>query len=167
MERVVWGEGLQWHFTPNSNSIQRMLFCVHYLRRCHITSTRSPCRSNCIPGTPYVFISPLLSTSLIVLSELEIYSNRFFVYYFILLFLCITFYRLLFRFCIQLYRSRGGNFRTVLYLGSTENIAELYHEMTSDALPDTGYWDTSTQPPMPSSLPVVLIWESRSKPLIT
>ena len=52
MERVVWGEGLQWHFTPNSNSIQRMLFCVHYLRRCHITSTRSPCRSNCIPGTP-------------------------------------------------------------------------------------------------------------------
>lgn len=29
-----------------------MLFCVHYLRRCHITSTRSPCRSNCIPGTP-------------------------------------------------------------------------------------------------------------------
>ena len=37
---------------PNSNSIQRMLFCVHYLRRCHITSTRSPCRSNCIPGTP-------------------------------------------------------------------------------------------------------------------
>ena len=27
-------------------------FVVHYLRRCHITSTRSPCRSNCIPGTP-------------------------------------------------------------------------------------------------------------------
>lgn len=55
----IWNElfgerayGLQWHFTPNSNSIQRMLFCVHYLRRCHITSTRSPCRSNCIPGTP-------------------------------------------------------------------------------------------------------------------
>ena len=84
-----------------------------------------------------VFYFSLLSTSLIVLSELEIYSNRFFVYYFILLFLCITFYRLLFRFCIQLYRSRGGNFRTVLYLGSTENIAELYHEMTSDAT--TGY----------------------------
>ena len=57
-----------------------------------------------------VFYFSLLSTSLIVLSELEIYSNRFFVYYFILLFLCITFYRLLFRFCIQLYRSRGGNF---------------------------------------------------------
>lgn len=66
-----------------------------------------------------VFYFSLLSTSLIVLSELEIYSNRFFVYYFILLFLCITFYRLLFRFCIQLYRSRGGNFRTVLYFNTS------------------------------------------------
>ena len=44
-----------------------------------------------------------------------------------------TFYRLLFRFCIQLYRSRGGNFRTVLYLGSTENIAELYGLESSPA----------------------------------
>ena len=71
-----------------------------------------------------VFYFSLLSTSLIVLSELEIYSNRFFVYYFILLFLCITFYRLLFRFCIQLYRSRGGNFRTVLYLGKPEQTID-------------------------------------------
>ena len=71
-----------------------------------------------------VFYFSLLSTSLIVLSELEIYSNRFFVYYFILLFLCITFYRLLFLFCIQLYRSRGGNFRTVLYLGKPEQTID-------------------------------------------
>lgn len=101
-----------------------------------------------------VFYFSLLSTSLIVLSELEIYSNRFFVYYFILLFLCITFYRLLFRFCIQLYRSRGGNFRTVLYLGSTENIAELYHEMTSDATTGyrvLGYFDTTPNAKFPAS----------------
>lgn len=30
-----------------------------------------------------------------VLSELEIYSKRFFIYYFILLILCITVYRLI------------------------------------------------------------------------
>lgn len=57
-----------------------------------------------------VFYFSFLSTGLMVLSELEIYSKRFFIYYFILLILCITVYRLLFRFCIQLYRSHGGNF---------------------------------------------------------
>ena len=87
-----------------------------------------------------VFYFSFLSTGLMVLSELEIYSKRFFIYYFILLILCITVYRLLFRFCIQLYRSHGGNFRTVLYLGSTENIAELYHEMTSDACNYCNYY---------------------------
>jgi putative colanic acid biosynthesis UDP-glucose lipid carrier transferase len=89
-----------------------------------------------------------------VLSELEIYSKRFFIYYFILLILCITVYRLLFRFCIQLYRSHGGNFRTVLYLGSTENIAELYHEMTSDATTGyrvLGYFDTTPNAKFPAS----------------
>ncbi len=93
-------------------------------------------------------------TGLMVLSELEIYSKRFFIYYFILLILCITVYRLLFRFCIQLYRSHGGNFRTVLYLGSTENIAELYHEMTSDATTGyrvLGYFDTTPNAKFPAS----------------
>ena len=81
-------------------------------------------------------------------------SKRFFIYYFILLILCITVYRLLFRFCIQLYRSHGGNFRTVLYLGSTENIAELYHEMTSDATTGyrvLGYFDTTPNAKFPAS----------------
>lgn len=31
---------------------QRMLFCMHYFRRCHTASSGSPCRPNCIPGTP-------------------------------------------------------------------------------------------------------------------
>lgn len=102
-----------------------------------------------------------------VLSELEIYSKRFFIYYFILLILCITVYRLLFRFCIQLYRSHGGNFRTVLYLGSTENIAELYHEMTSDATTGyrvLGYFDTTPNAKFPASCTYL---GNRSKPLTT
>ena len=101
-----------------------------------------------------VFYFSFLSTGLMVLSELEIYSKRFFIYYFILLILCITVYRLLFRFCIQLYRSHGGNFRTVLYLGSTENIAELYHEMSSDATTGyrvLGYFDTTPNAKFPAS----------------
>ena len=112
-----------------------------------------------------VFYFSFLSTGLMVLSELEIYSKRFFIYYFILLILCITVYRLLFRFCIQLYRSHEG-FRTVSFW-KHRNIAELYHEMTSDATTGyrvLGYFDT---PPMPSSPPAVPIWENRSKPLTT
>ena len=101
-----------------------------------------------------VFYFSFLSTGLMVLSELEIYSKRFFIYYFILLILCITVYRLIFRYGIQLYRSHGGNFRTVLYLGSTENIAELYHEMSSDATTGyrvLGYFDTTPNAKFPAS----------------
>lgn len=101
-----------------------------------------------------IFFFSILSTSLLVFSEFEIDSKRFFIYYFILLTLCITIYRLLFRYIIQLYRSRGGNFRTVLYLGSTENIAELYHEMTFDSTSGyrvLGYFDTNPNAKFPAS----------------
>ena len=91
-----------------------------------------------------VFYFSFLSTGLMVLSELEIYSKRFFIYYFILLILCITVYRLLFRFCIQLYRSHGGNFRTVLYLGSTENIAELFRHHPQCQIPRQLYLSGKT-----------------------
>lgn len=96
----------------------------------------------------------LLSISLLVLSEFGIFSRRFFVFYFILLTVCLIFYRLFFRYCIQIYRSHGGNFRTVLYLGSTENIAELYHEMTSDSTSGyrvLGYFDTAPNAKFPAS----------------
>lgn len=101
-----------------------------------------------------VFYFSLLSVSLIVLSEFEIQSKRFFLYYFLLCTVCLIFYRLFFRFCIQLYRSHGGNYRTVLYLGSTENMAELYHEMASDATTGyrvLGYFDTAPNAKFPAS----------------
>lgn len=101
-----------------------------------------------------VFYFSLLSITLIVLSESEIHSSRFFVYYFALLVISLVFYRLFFRYCIQLYRSRGGNFRTVLYMGSTENMAELYYEMTSDKTSGyrvLGYFDTAPNAKFPAS----------------
>ena len=96
----------------------------------------------------------LLSICIVELSECSIHSNRFFIYYFILLTICLTIYRLFFRYCIQLYRSRGGNFRTVLYVGSTENMTELYHEMTSDKTSGyrvLGYFDTTPNAKFPAS----------------
>lgn len=95
----------------------------------------------------------LLSITLIVLSTSVIRSNRFFVYFFLLLLISLVFYRLFFRYCIQLYRSRGGNYRTVLYMGSTENIAELYHEMTSDKTSGyrvLGYFDIAPNAKFPA-----------------
>lgn len=100
-----------------------------------------------------VFYFSFLSTGLMVLSELEIYSKRFLsiIHSAHPLYHCLS---PAFRFCIQLYRSHGGNFRTVLYLGSTENIAELYHEMTSDATTGyrvLGYFDTTPNAKFPAS----------------
>lgn len=96
----------------------------------------------------------LLSVTLLVLSEIGIYSRRFFLSYFLLLAFCLVSYRLFFRYCIQRYRSRGGNFRTVVFLGSTENMAELYHEMVSDATTGyrvLGYFDTVPNAKFPAS----------------
>lgn len=96
----------------------------------------------------------LLSVCLMGLSEFEVNSNSFFIHYFFLLLVCLIGYRLFLRYCIQAYRSRGGNFRTVLYLGSTENIAELYHEMASDATTGyriLGYFDTAPNAKFPAN----------------
>lgn len=101
-----------------------------------------------------VFLFSLLSVTLLVLSDIEIQSRRFFLSYFLLLALCLVSYRLFFRYCIQHYRSRGGNSRTVVYLGSTENMAELYHEMSSNATTGyriLGYFDTAPNAKFPAS----------------
>lgn len=101
-----------------------------------------------------VFYFSVLSISLMALSGHEIPSTCFLINYFLLLILCITAYRLAFRYAIQQYRSRGGNFRTVIYLGSTENMAELYHEMTSDSTTGyrvLGYFDIQPNAKFPAS----------------
>lgn len=101
-----------------------------------------------------VFYFSLLSITLIVLSESEIRSKRFFVYYFALLVISLVFYRLFFRYCIRLYRCHGGNFRTVLYMGSTENMAELYYEMATNKTSGyrvLGYFDIAPNAKFPAS----------------
>lgn len=53
-----------------------------------------------------------------------------FIVYLMVVFVLITTYRLLLRFAIKRYRTRGGNLRFVVLVGSTENMRELYHELT-------------------------------------
>lgn len=62
---------------------------------------------------------------------------RFFISFFIVLAIALISFRLFFHSCIQAYRSRGGNTRLVVLLGSAENVMELFREMTADR--STGY----------------------------
>lgn len=84
-----------------------------------------------------MFYFILLSMSVFTFADFENFAHLFFIQFFVLLTLCLICFRLIFRACIQVYRSKGGNTRSVIYVGSTENIMELYHEMTSDRT--TGY----------------------------
>lgn len=46
-------------------------------------------------------------------------------------------FRLTFRTCIKFYRKKGGNVRTVVYVGAASNMEELFHQMTDD--PTSGF----------------------------
>lgn len=56
--------------------------------------------------------------------------SYFYLFYLITLFLCIIIFRIFLRKMLKQYRSKGGNLRFVVLVGSGENNLELYHEMT-------------------------------------
>ena len=84
-----------------------------------------------------MFYFILLSMTTFTLADFGQYSHPFFILFYLLFTLCLICYRLAFRSCLKIYRKRGGNSRTAVYMGSTENMTELYHEMTND--PTSGY----------------------------
>lgn len=55
--------------------------------------------------------------------------NPLYLGYLLTVLVLISGYRLLLRYLIRRYRSRGGNLRYVVLVGSTENMQELYHEL--------------------------------------
>ena len=84
-----------------------------------------------------MFYFILLSMTTFTLADFGQYSHSFFILFYLLFTLCLICYRLTFRSCVKIYRKHGGNSRTAVYMGSTENMTELYHEMTND--PTSGY----------------------------
>lgn len=73
------------------------------------------------------------------------YLRRLGLFYVILIGVIIS-YRLTFRYCVEIYRKRGGNVRKVVLIGSHENMQELYHSMTDDLTSGysvLGYFDDS------------------------
>lgn len=78
-----------------------------------------------------------LFISLATLADIGTSSLRFFVCFYSVFFICLTIYRLLFRYFLKKYRLHGGNSRTVILIGSNKNMTELYQEMAGD--PATGF----------------------------
>lgn len=75
----------------------------------------------------------LFSVCLLLLFQFEFSHSRFFGLFYVILIVFIISYRLTFRYFLELYRDKGGNVRKVVFVGSHENMQELYHAMTDDS----------------------------------
>lgn len=84
-----------------------------------------------------VFYFSLLSGIVLTIGKyLDVFSG-FFVLYTTALFIVLCIYRLITRYAIKVFRTKGGNLRYVVLVGSTANNRELYHELVDDV--STGY----------------------------
>ena len=75
----------------------------------------------------------LLFTTLVGLGDYGQLSATFFLYFYFLFGMVLIAYRLTFRHVIKMYRMRGGNIRTALFVGHGSHMVELFHQMTDDA----------------------------------
>lgn len=83
------------------------------------------------------FFHAVVFISLISLADFGNLSARFFILFYSCFLITLIVYRLLFRHLLKAYRRRGGNSRTVILVGSGENMIELHHELTDD--PTSGF----------------------------
>lgn len=79
-----------------------------------------------------VLLHALVFCTLFSLADFGHLSLRFFVAFYVAFFICLASYRLLFRAVIKCYRRHGGNSRTIILIGSDENMHELYGEISID-----------------------------------
>ena len=82
--------------------------------------------------------------------------SYFYLTYLVILFLCITMFRIFLRRMLKQYRSKGGNLRYVILVGSGENNLELYHELTDHSWAGfrvNGYFDHEPNPNFPPECP--------------
>lgn len=73
-----------------------------------------------------------------------------------LLFISLSVFRILMRWGLKRYRSKGGNLRYVVLVGSSENNRELYYELTTQdwtGFRVKGYFDFEPNPKFPQECP--------------
>lgn len=71
-------------------------------------------------------------------------------------FVCLAIFRILMRWGLKRYRSKGGNLRYVVLVGSSENNRELYYELTTQdwtGFRVNGYFDFAPNPKFPQECP--------------
>lgn len=98
----------------------------------------------------------LLSVTILALCHFSHFSSKMFFNFYLFYALCLMVYRLAFRYFLKLYRKQGGNTRTVVLVGSSDNIVELYHAMTDDptfGFRVIGYFEDTPSDRFPDTLP--------------
>lgn len=103
-----------------------------------------------------VTLHAVLFISLTTLTKIGTESIRFYVTFYTLYFIFVSLFRLSFVTFLKCYRRRGGNSRSVLLVGSNDNIVRLYHHISAD--PATGfrvqgYFDDAPSESYPAHLP--------------
>lgn len=98
----------------------------------------------------------ILSGVILRLGDFMDSFSYFYLTFLILLFLCLAIFRITMRWGLKKYRSRGGNIRYVVLVGSSENNRELYHELASQSWAGyrvNGYFDFQPNPEFPQECP--------------
>lgn len=94
----------------------------------------------------------------VVMSSLHIGFSlfKFLLVFYPLFTVILIAYRLTFRYFIKQYRRVGGNSRTVVFVGTNDNMKELYHEMADDPTSGfhvIGYFDDSLSKEFSDKIP--------------
>ena len=77
-----------------------------------------------------MFVFAILAGCILTVGHYTDAWSKLFAGYLATLFVCLAVFRLTLRYLVKSYRSRGGNLRFVVLVGSYENNVELYRELT-------------------------------------
>lgn len=147
----------------NSDSYIKIIIFFNF---CYLISIHyiSPIVQNRLVRAENIIARVLETTTLhfilcaIILGYIHIGRGKF--TFLLIFYLCFTVasigYKFGLRYLIKNYRRHGGNSRSVVYIGTNDNIAELYRQMSGDPTSGfrvKGYFDDSPSPLLPDRVP--------------
>ncbi len=103
-----------------------------------------------------VILHALVFCTLFSLADFGQLSLRFFLVFYLSFFVCLTAFRLACRSALKRYRSRGGNSRSVILIGTDENMQDLYQTISRDSsygFRVLGYFAPSSSRVYPEEVP--------------
>lgn len=150
------------HFTLAENNLQTMLILmlcygicaaqtgvVLYRRKAYAYEVVTRVVKN-------VVYFGLLSGIILIAGQFIHTWRPMYLLYLLTILVLITAYRLVLRFAIKQYRTRGGNLRFVVLVGSGSNMRELFHELTDQSWAGyrvLGYFDFTKNPEFSKECP--------------